>query len=331
LTVDGEVRSARRSAGLFVHADRGLIEVGGADARRWLNGMVTNDVALLAEGPDRSGCPALVLTNKGRVVTDLQVLLTPHGFWLELPRVAASGLLERLAKFVIADDVSLTDRSDAFARFGLEGPAARAVLARVLGTPLVLAPEACVVASIAGADVVIARFGWSGEDGFQLFVPRESAAAVRERLEAQPDTVVPCTAEALEVLRIEAGRPRLGAELSLDVLPPEARLERALSYTKGCYTGQEIIARLRSRGHVNHLLVGLGFDGRSLPARGASVRAGDAVIGEITSATLSPHAGAIALAFVRVGHDAPDTVVDVDAARARVVALPFVEASRPAS
>jgi folate-binding protein YgfZ len=132
------------------------------------------------------------------------------------------------------------------------------------------------------------------------------------------------------VLRIEAGRPRLGAELSQAVLPPEARLEGSISYTKGCYIGQEIVARLRSRGHVNHLLVGLRVEGPALPARGASIRAGDAPIGEVTSAARSPHAGVIALGFVRVGHDAPGTVLAVDGARAQVAALPFVVPSRAA-
>ncbi len=109
-----------------------------------------------------------------------------------------------------------------------------------------------------------------------------------------------------------------------DVLPPEARLEASISYTKGCYTGQEIVARLRSRGHVNHLLVGLRFPDGELPAVGAAVRAGDVAVGEITSAAVSPDAGAIALAFVRVGNEAPGTKLAVEGRVAQVRALPFV-------
>jgi len=329
LTLEAEVEAVHRRAGLFERDDRGLVEITGSDARRWLNGMVTNDVTLLAEGPERSGCPALVLTNKGRVVADLQVLRVRAGFWLECGREAVADLLERLSRLVIADDVRLADRSHAMAQLGLEGPSARAVLARALGGPVLLAAHACTEATVVGVDVVIARFGSSGEDAFRLFAPCANARALRDRLLAEPE-VSRCSAEALEVLRVEAGRPRLGAELSLDVLPPEARLEAAISYTKGCYIGQEIVARLRSRGHVNHLLVGLRIEGAALPARGAVLWADGTRIGEVTSSVRSPGAGPIALGFVRVGHDQPGTALVVDGAPARVVALPFVAASEPA-
>jgi folate-binding protein YgfZ len=330
--IDEEVLAVRREAGLFELADRGLLEIAGSDARRWLNGMLTNDVASLAEGPERSGCPALVLTNKGRIVADVQVLLVPPAFWLETAQAAVPDLLERLSKLVIADDVRLTEKTGEVVRFGLEGPGSRAVLERVLGTPLALAPGACAQAVIAGATILIARYGWSGEDAYQLFVPCASAASVHERLLAllPGGAATPCSAAALEVLRIEAGRPRLFAELSQEVLPPEARLEGSISYTKGCYTGQEIVARLRSRGHVNHLLVGLRFEAGALPARGGALHTGGSTVGEITSAAQSPLAGAIALAFVRVGHDAPGTQLEVAGARARVASLPFVAPSEPA-
>jgi folate-binding protein YgfZ len=331
--VDEEVLAVRRGAGLFELTERGLLEIAGSDARRWLNGMLTNDVACLAEGPEHSGCQALVLTNRGRIVADVQVLLVPPGFWLETARAAVPDLRERLSKLVIADDVRLTEKTGESVRFGLEGPGSRALLEHVLGAPVALAPGACAPALIAGAAILIARFGWSGEDAYQLFVPCAGAAAVRERLLAPGPrgAAAPCSAEALEVLRIEAGRPRLFAELSHEVLPPEARLEGAISYTKGCYTGQEIVARLRSRGHVNHLLVGLRFEGGTPPERGAALRADGKPVGQITSAARSPHAGVIALAFVRVGHDAPGTELEVAGVRARVAALPFVVAPEPAS
>jgi folate-binding protein YgfZ len=323
--VDEEVLAVRRSAGLFEHPHRGLLEVGGSDARRWLNGMVTNDVASLAEGPERSGCPALVLTHRGRIVADVQVLRVPEGFWLETAAMTRD-LADRLSKLVIADDVRLTDRSADFARFGLEGPASRAVLERACGALPALAPDAWLEASLAGRTLRIARFGWSGEDAYQLFAPCDGAAAVREHLLASlPESARRLVSqEALEVLRIEAGRPRLAAELSEEVLPPEARLENAVSYTKGCYIGQEIVARLRSRGHVNHLLVGLRFAGGELPERGARVCAGEREVGEITSIARSPHAGAIALGFVRAGFEAPGTLLDVVGLPAKVAALPLV-------
>jgi aminomethyltransferase len=200
------------------------------------------------------------------------------------------------------------------------------VLERACGALPALAPDAWIEGSLAGRTLRIARFGWSGEDAYQLFAPCDGAAAVREHLLASlPESARRLVSqEALEVLRIEAGRPRLAAELSEDVLPPEARLENAISYTKGCYIGQEIVARLRSRGHVNHLLVGLRFAGGELPERGARVCAGEREVGEITSIARSPHAGAIALGFVRAGFEAPGTLLDVVGLPAKVAALPLV-------
>lgn len=324
MSVDDEVRSARRGAALFARDDRGVLEVRGGDARRWLNGMVTNDVAKLAESPGRSGCPALVLTNRGRVVADVQVLLVGDVFWLDLARAFVGPLRERLLKFVIADDVELNDRSAELARLGLEGPASADVLRSALGADVAgLAPDTCARVAFPGGEIVIARFGWSGEDAFQLFVPLPLAAALRARLAAAVPAPTAASAAALEVLRIEAGRPRLGAELSEEVLPPEARLEGSISYTKGCYTGQEIVARLQSRGHVNHRLVGLHFDGAAPPA-GTKLSAGEREIGEITSVAASPHAGAIALGYARVGFDAPGTELRAGDATGRIAELPLV-------
>lgn len=324
--LEDEILAVRRRAGLFALAERGLLEITGSDAPRWLNGMITNDVARLEPGAEHSGCAALLLTNKGRLVSTLQVLRLAHGFWLELPGIAVADVLARLSKLVIADDVVLRDRSHEFERFGIEGPRMAQIMGAALGEPLQLAADGCIERELAGAKIVIARFGWSGEDAVQLFVAKEASTRVREALQAAaPDgTLAECSAETLEVLRVEAGRPRLGAELSLEVLPPEARLESAISYTKGCYTGQEIMARLRTRGHVNHLLVGLELEAGALPAPGTHLRGGGAEIGEITSAVRSPDQGNIALGFVRVGFAAPGTAVDVDGAPARVRELPFV-------
>jgi folate-binding protein YgfZ len=140
-----------------------------------------------------------------------------------------------------------------------------------------------------------------------------------------PLGAVAIDAAALDVLRVEAGHPRAGAEIGPDTLPAELRLEeRAISFSKGCYTGQEIVARMASRGRVGHLLVGLAFDAVAPPAAGSALRAGVARVGEITSVARSPRAGAIALGIVRKGFDAPGSVLDADGVSARVVALPFV-------
>lgn len=321
MNVAREVGLVRQAAGVFVLDERGLLEISGSDSRRWLNGMVSNDIASLREGPEHSGCPALVLSNKGRILAECHVLGVGESFWIELRRELAAPIAERLGRFVIADDVTIADRSNEIARFGVEGPRAGEAVEVALGRAFSdLAPGACVRWMEGESELVVARFGWSGEDSFQVFIPLAAASAVRSRLER---TAPIASARALEVLRIEAGIPRSGAELSEEILPPEARLEASISYTKGCYTGQEIVARLRSRGHVNHLLVGLRFEGDP-PERGTPLDAKGKRVGEITSAAVSPHAGAIGLGFVRVGHDEPGTVLDAGARRAVVAALPLV-------
>ena len=321
-----QAAAVRSGAGLFALAGRGLVAVTGSDRVRWLDGMVSNDVQSLVPGAERSGCYATLLTPQGRIVSDLHVLLRPDAFWLELAAEALASAIERLDRYIVADDVALVDRSAEFARLALEGPAAARILAEVAGSDPSLAADACVDLTIAGAQVLVAAFGWSGEPGFQLFAPPAAAAAVEEALVAAGAAyaLVRADAEALEILRIEAGVPRQGRELDDEVLPAEARLDRAVSQTKGCYTGQEVVARMQSRGRVSHLLVGLHFADGAPPEVDQTVNAGEKKVGEVTSACISPAAGAIALAYVRHAHAEPGTSLAVAGREARVQTLPFV-------
>jgi folate-binding protein YgfZ len=319
------VTAVRRGAGLFRLGDRGLIAVEGGDRTRWLDGMVSNDVASLAEGPETSGCYATLLTRQGRIVADLHALWRPDALWLELAAEATAGVIAHLEKFIVADDVGLVDRSAATTRLALEGPGAPEVLARALGAPLALASDACAEVSLAGGVWLVARFGWSGGPGFQLFGdPAIAEAGIAALMEAGESLgLVEADPAALEILRIEAGVPRFGAELDDSVLPPEARLERAISTTKGCYTGQEVISRIASQGKVGHILVGLSSEGDETLVPGAALEEDGRKVGEITSACLSPSAGSIALAFVRRSHDAAGTSLEVAGRRVRVSRLPF--------
>jgi folate-binding protein YgfZ len=324
--------AVRRSAGLFRLRERGLIAVEGADRVRWLNGMVSNDVAVLQPGTGRSGCYALLLTPKGGIVADLHVLQMGDAFWLELAAQALGPTLERLEKYIIADDVRLANRSEAFARLGLEGPRSEEILTRVLGGAARPAADSWTPASVAGADVVVAAFGWSGERAFQLIAPAAAGDAVHAVLEQAGDSsdLVVAGPEVLEVLRIEAGVPRFGAELDEEVLPAEAHLnERAISFDKGCFTGQEIVARIESRGQVQHLLVGLHFEGDALPEVGAAIEIDGRRTGEVTSVCRSTAHGAIGLAFVRRPHATSGSEVLVGGRAARVVALPFEGGGAP--
>lgn len=317
----------RRSAGLVVLPDRGILRVEGSDRTRWLDGMLSNDVGRLAPGPEHSGCYALLLSPKGRILADLHVLLRGEAYWLELEGGALAEVRARLERYVIADDVTLHEESAAWARFALEGPGAPEILAAACEGAVLPEPESGCEATLADTPIVVAAYGWSGEPGFQLFVPTPAAAAVSAALRAVAGSgLVEADREVLEILRIEAGIPRLGAELDEDVFPAEAGLvARAISLTKGCFTGQEIVARLESRGQVNHRLVGLRSMGEEPLAAGTplSDEAGKRV-GEVTSACVSARAGAIGLGYVRRSLAVAGTPLRAECGSVEVADLPLV-------
>jgi folate-binding protein YgfZ len=176
----------------------------------------------------------------------------------------------------------------------------------------------------------VAAFGWSGEEAFQLFVPVAAGDAAARALHEAGRALGAVWGDpaALDVLRVEAGIPRADAELGEDVLPAEARLlERAVSFTKGCYTGQEVVARMHSRGRVGHLLVGVALAADApLPGPGEALVHAGTPVGALTSAALSPRTGPIGLGFVRAAHAEPGTELVCAGAPARIVTLPFVPA-----
>ena len=316
-----QAAAVRSGAGLFRPAARGVLRVAGGDRVRWLDGMLSNDVAALAPGPEASGCPALLLTRQGRIVADPHVLLRPECLWLELAREAIAPTREALARFIIADDVELEDASEERERIALEGPEAAGLVAPEL------AADACSDVEIAGVDVTVAAYGLALPGGRQLFAPAGSADALVEALRTQAPQLVEAGPEALEILRIESGVPRLGPELDEQVLPAEARLEAAVSTTKGCYSGQDVVARMASRGRVSHLLVGLACPGAVPPVPGEALSLAGKPVGEITSACLSATAGAIALGFVRSAHAAAGTKLRAGALDVTVCELPFVSSA----
>lgn len=320
--------AARAGAALFVLPERGVIAVTGADRVRWLDGMLTCDVSGLAPGAERSGAHGLALTREGRIVADLHVLARESELLLELEREAIAPLLLHLRRYVVADDVELRDASDDWGRLALEGPEAAALLERALGAALPLAPDGAREAELAGARILVAAFSLSGLGGRQILAPAAAAPAVRDALVAAG--AASASAADLEVLRIECGVPRQGRELTTDVLPAEARLDGAISESKGCYTGQEVVTRMRSRGRVAHLLVGLRFRG-GLPAPGSELRADGRVLGSVTSSIASPRLGRIGLGYVRRAEAEPGRLLDAGGHEAIVEALPFPdEAAEPA-
>jgi len=320
-----QAAAVRASVGIFRLSDRGLIEVGGGDRVRWLDGMLSNDITALHVGDESSGCYATTLTAKGRIVADLHVLVREAPFWLETAAAAVPKILEHFERHLIADDVSLRDLGSSFDRLAVEGPLAARLLESAAGASLDLVADCCKDIRIGEIEVVAARYGWSGEVGFQLLVPAGSGETVAKEIEAagSDSKSVSVGQKTLEILRIEAGVPRYGAEIDETVLPAEARLGRAVAQSKGCYVGQEVVARMEAAGRVSHLLVGLAMGEDPAPETGSEITTAGKRVGEVTSSCRSALAGSIALGFVRAAHSATGTDLLIAGRPARVAALPF--------
>ncbi len=319
--------AVRAAAGLFDLPERGELRVEGDDRFRWLDGMITNDVKALEAAGVGALFRALLLTRQGRIVADFRVLHDEGAIVLAMPRAAIASTIEHLDAFIIADDVTLRDASEGLARLALEGP--RSLDALAAAAPDFALPEALTWTEGRIADVPVRAAGYSllgSPQAVQLFVPSASVDAVRAALLEAGASVglVEGDPETFECLRVEAGEPVLGRELDQSVLPAEVGLDDAVSETKGCYTGQEVVARMRSRGRANHRLVGLRFDAEpSSDAADRALHVGDKKVGEITSRVMSPRFGPIGLAFVKSEQSASDTRVESADGSAVIVDVPF--------
>jgi tRNA-modifying protein YgfZ len=279
------------SAGLVDRSDRAKFVVRGGEAAQFLQGQVSNDVEALAHG---RGCYAVILNHKGKLRTDLRILRGEDFIWLDTEAIGHAVLAHMLRMYTVGRDVQWEDVTATRTLVSIVGPAAR---------ELFDGPEdsfeerdgRLYVATAMGVDVI-------GEPGLELDFETVSE-------------------EAVECLRIESGRPRLGFDMDAQTMPQEAGInERAVSFTKGCYVGQETVARLHYRGKPNRHLRGLRL---SEPAdRGAEILLGDKVVGRLGSVCVSPRLGPIALALVR-REAAPGDTVSIAGAEAELVALPF--------
>lgn len=321
-----EYRAARDGVALFDRSVLGKVSVTGRDRLAFLQGMLTNDVKALAPG---QGAPAAFLDAHGKVMALLVVYAAADRVLIELPASLTEKTLQTLDRYLISEKAYFESVDEALAILSLQGPAARGRLEALAGAAVDLPPYGHVEVSLAGAPVRVINRSESPGPGFHCWVAAEHAAAVRAALEQAG--AVPAGPETLEVLRVEAGQPWYPNDVDDSVILPETRLEALVSYTKGCYIGQETVARVKYRGHVNRALSGLVLEGERVPAQGARVSAEGREVGRVTSAVRSVALGRpIALAYVRREHFEPGSAVTViDAAGeqpARVVALPFVAA-----
>lgn len=323
-----EATAARAGAGLFDLSFRAGLQFTGPDRATFLHNLLSNDIAALRPG---TGCYATLLTRESKVVADADVLCMKDAIRLELDRRVKDRARSHLERFLVADDVEIEDRSGEETSLGIHGPRAPEILAAAL--PEYDVPQAELEhgpAAIAGAPLLVVRDDWTGDPGFDVVVARGDALRVWEAMLAVGSALglQPAGMAAADVLRLEAGRPRVGVDFDETNLVLEAALERGIHFSKGCYLGQEIVERASARGHVNKRLVGLRLEGSVVPQPGARIAAEGADVGRITSAAYSPHLGsAIALGYVKRAFTDPGSRVSVElpgaTAPAVVTTLPF--------
>ena len=308
-------------------ASSGRLLLTGADRRSYLQGLLTNDIEALRPG---TGCYAAMLTAQGRMLTDMRVLELGDAVLLDLPAQVTAAIRDHLERFVFTEDVAVEDVTASRGVAGLIGPKALDVLAAAGTegrTPSALFDSARV--RMSGADVVLVRSDAAGIPGFDLFASDENIPRIESLLAGAG--AVRATEEDAEIVRIESGRPRFGADMDEETLPLEAGLEdRAISRTKGCYVGQEVIVRVIDRGHgrVARRLVGFTLSAAATPpSPGSRVVAGDKDVGRVTSSTFSPAlARPIALGYIHRDFVEPGTAVSIEPSGdgAVVASLPFV-------
>jgi folate-binding protein YgfZ len=324
---EAEVAAVRRSSGVHVLGDREAFEVVGKDRARFLHGQTTNDIKGLAPG---RGAEVVHLTPKGKMFGMATVLCESERFLLVADRPYGSTLVERLRKFIIMDDVKIRPIADPAPQFYLGGPDATAIIRAVFKIDVAgLAPRAHGLHESPHGSIRIVGNADAGLFGIELWTDPSRAR----------DAFAACVAagarpvgdRAFEILRIESGRPRFSIDMNDENLPNEARLEHAISYTKGCYVGQEIIARLRTYGQVAKILVGLECDTPIQPGTQLQNATGT-IVGRVGSAVFSPTvAKEIGIAIVR--REAAESrelltgVFNDRATTIRIVDLPFCPAT----
>jgi folate-binding protein YgfZ len=316
----------RERAALVDGSRTGRIQLTGADRRSYLQGLLTNDIEALRPG---TGCYAAMLTAQGRMMTDMRVLELGDSVLLDVPAHVTTAIRDHLDRFVFTEDVTVQDVSATRGELGLYGPRAIDLLAAasVEGG----APDALFASNrvrIAGADAVLVRSDGPGIRGFDVLAAAADIPAIEAALIAAG--AVRASDAEVETVRIESGRPRFGSDMDAETIPLEAGLEeRAISRSKGCYVGQEVIVRVIDRGHgrVAKRLIGLTLPAAAgVPAPGARIQSGGKDVGRVTSAVFSPAlARPIALGYAQRDFVEPGTHVQIEGSGEAIVSpLPFV-------
>lgn len=326
----GEYRAVRSAAGLMDLSHRALLQFTGPDRISFLQGMLSNDLRNLNPF---EGVYATILTQQGKVIADVRVLCAMNSFYLDFWEHLKDKTLAHLNRYLIADEVEIADRSEEYGFLSVQGPKADVLLRHTIpgDISLPLRPKHHAMVDIDGAAVCVVNDSHTGEKGYDLIIPVAALVKIATKLTDAGKQVGAAWVgeEAHNVLRIEAGIPRYGVDFSEDTLLLEVGLDHAVSFTKGCYLGQEVVERIRSRGHVNKRLSGLLIDGETAADPGSTIEAAGKPVGTVTSSVVSPHLGRpIALAYLHRDCWTPGEEVSVKrgqgSSRATVAPLPFL-------
>ncbi|MBI1871444.1 MAG: hypothetical protein HYS07_09655 [Chlamydiae bacterium] len=285
-----EWEAVRTQTGILDFSYRGKILVTGKDRMSFLHSMLSNDIKNLAMG---SSCYATLLTPKGKIISDLHVFALKDQHLLELDEANLTKVVEHLSKFMITEEVELKNASDLFGILSIQGPRSNEIVQKLSLHQSFFSHERC------------------SREGFDLIIPIENLEKVWDEIQLQ-EKIQPIGLSAYNMLRIESGIPLFGSELDEGIIPNEANLEKAISWTKGCYPGQEIVARIKYRGGIKRNLCGILLHENSLPQKSDSVFSGDDEIGFITSSTYSLLMKSnIALAFLKVSTTLSDKKIEI--------------------
>jgi folate-binding protein YgfZ len=293
------------SAGLIdLSATRGRIRVSGSEATMFLNGLITNDVKNLAQN---RWMPAVFPTVQGRLIGAVRVIRgSEPAFLIDTETASHEAVLKTLSRFTLAGDFKVADVTSETALLSVQGERAAEVVEKVFETPVSGLPGNGVVE----ASVTIMRASHTGEEGFDIVADAARKAEFQQALEAAG--AQPIGEDTFEILRVEAGIARFGQDMDETNVVPETNLDDAVSFTKGCYVGQEIIVRIKHRGHPAKKLTRLRFETDQQIEPGAVIRSTDnQEIGRVTSAVISPRRGSIGLGYVRYEYIADGTRVVV--------------------
>ena len=319
---EDEYRAASESVAIFDTNWHAIIELSGPDRSRYMNAIVSNDVKNLGEG---HGLLALLLDPKGHILAELEIYAQKNRLLTLSHASLRQHTVETLDKYIIMDDVTLEDVTDKLGSFAIEGPFVAKMLDKAYGIDLEefadLDIRSVHIDSIPCEIIRRSHFGYVGAE---IIAPRKSLIQLWDNLlelvrlrGGQPIGI-----KTLESLRLEAGIPFYPADFNDTVIPHEAAVEGThISFSKGCYTGQEIVERVRSRGQVNRLRVKLKFSTPEPPPFATRLSAEGKELGLVTSSAFSPKAGtAIGMGYSRREHNAPGAILDYDGGTAEVVA-----------